>query len=63
MKEFQIEKVDHSPMFEDIEKCCVVAYYKTSDTLSQANFMEEKNALLAKNTCTVGMWRVKPTDK
>ena len=58
----KIEKVDHTPI-SCYDTCCIVAYYKTSDTLSQANFMQEKNALLSKNTCTVGMWRVKPTDK
>lgn len=59
MSKFKIEKVDHSILCEDLDICCVVAYYQTSDTLSQANFMKESTAILAKNRCTTGIWRKK----
>lgn len=54
----KIEKVDHTEMAGG-EEFLVLAYYKVSDTLSQSNFFLERSAKLAKNSCTVGMWKIK----
>lgn len=58
MSKFQIEKVDHSN-FTPNDCCFVTAYYQTSDTLSQTNFIFHENAYLAKNKCTTGIWKPK----
>lgn len=54
----KIEKVDHSPISGE-EKYFVVAYYITSDTLSQSNYFYLSSVILSKNACTVGMWKPK----
>lgn len=62
-KKPQIEKVNHISGFDYIT-CSVVSYYPENNELVQSNFINQGSAReLTNSKFTVGMWRVKPTDK
>lgn len=62
MKKFKIEKVLHSKIYP-LHTCCVVDYYPTKDELIQLNFTDIEFAKSMKLNQSIGVWRVKPTDK
>ena len=63
MKEFQIEVVVHNYISTLVHVCCLVDYYPPMDILLQLNYSSIEFALTEKTNNTVGIWRVKPTDK
>ena len=62
MKEFQIEKVNHYTI-AIFHNCCIVDYYPITGEIAQFNFTDVFFARENKVEKSVGMWRVKPTDK
>lgn len=57
-KRYQIEKVNHTNIYES-HTCCVIDYYSFTDTLLQCNFTDQKFARNISYNNSVGMWRIK----
>lgn len=57
-KRYQIEKVNHTNIYES-HICCVVDYYGELDLLGQINYTDENFARENKYYRSVGMWRIK----
>lgn len=58
-KRYQIEKVIHNRVFETVQNCCIVDYYKKKDLFLQINYSDENFAKSERTLETVGMWRIK----
>ena len=56
------EKVNHSKIHR-LHTCCVIDYYPTKDEVIQLNFTDTEFAKSMRLSNSIGMWRVKPTDK
>lgn len=60
---FKIENVEHSFSCSE-DSCCLIDYYELSDTIYQFNYNSYDYAKNEAYTdATIGIWRVKPTDK
>ena len=59
MKEFQIEKVNHSSSC-GVDRYLLTSYYPSWEMLVQTNFATERRALECKGIHQTGLWRVKP---
>lgn len=58
MKEFQIEKVNHSQI-SYVDTVCLISYYPAWDELVQTNFATEDFARTCIGKLQIGMWKPK----